>query len=190
MPLKVNKTLTIQKDVSRETEKVFLEYYKILKQWNESVSLMKTGNWEDFFHRHVMDGLYLNECIASEKEITDIGSGAGVPGIILSILGHKVTMVESCRKKCIFLNFTARALSLDCTIQQERIEKMEVRDERIITARALTSLTNLLQYLENLNGGITGLFLKGEKLEEEITEAENLFDFSYDIYSKNMESGY
>ena len=189
MPLKVNKPLT-PPIVSRETVDSFKSYYEMLYRWNKSISLMKISNWDDFYQRHIIDSIQLCELIDKDIKIIDIGSGAGIPGIPLSIMGHNVTMVESTLKKTTFLKQSINSLKLNASIISDRIENISFNEPVTITARALTSLENLVSYMENVSRETVGIFLKGKTLEDEIVKAKKEWLFDSQIYNSITGDGY
>lgn len=189
MTLKVNKSLTTS-IVSRETMDDFKIYYKMLFDWNQSISLMKLSGWEDFYQRHILDSSQLSELIDKRLKVVDLGSGGGIPGIPLSIMGFNVTMVESVLKKTTFLRQVASRLGLNATIIAERIEHIRLDESITITARALASLTKLFFYMENVSRETVGVFLKGKTLEEEIKEAQKEWLFDFEIYNSITGDGY
>lgn len=189
MVLKVNKSLTTS-IVSRETMTDFKSYYKMLFDWNQSISLMKLSNWEDFYQRHILDSTQLSEIIDKNLKVIDFGSGGGIPGIPLSIMGFNVTMIESILKKTTFLKHVVNSLKLNAHIISSRIEHIRLDESVTITARALTSLTNLFSYMENVSRETIGVFLKGKTLEEEIKEAQKEWLFDFEIYNSMTGDGY
>lgn len=189
MPLKVNKSLT-PPIVSRETIDSFKSYYDILHQWNKSISLMKLSGWEDFYQRHILDSIQICQLMDKGTRVIDIGSGGGVPGIPFSIMGYHVTMIESILKKTTFLKQAVRTLKLDALVISDRIENIHINEPVTITARALTSLTNLFTYMENVSRETTGIFLKGRTLGEEMVEAEKQWLFDFEIYNSITGDGY
>lgn len=189
MVLKVNKPLTTS-IVSRETMDDFKIYYKILFDWNQSISLMKLSGWEDFYQRHILDSSQLSELIDKDLKVVDFGSGGGIPGVPLSIMGFNVTMVESVFKKTTFLKQVVSRLDLNATIMSERIENIKFDESVTVTARALASLTKLFFYMENVSRETVGVFLKGKTLEEEIKEAQKEWLFDFEIYNSITGDGY
>ena len=111
--------------------------------------------------------------------VIDFGSGAGFPGLVLAIMGHKkVCLVESDQKKCTFLRETAMLCEIDVTIYNKRIENMEFIDVDLIVARALAPLSKLVNYVELFVGKSPTkkinlpklLFLKGKNYKNEISD--------------------
>jgi 16S rRNA (guanine527-N7)-methyltransferase len=161
-----------QMNVSRETLDKFITYGELLRKWQKSVNLVSNKTLDDLWRRHMLDSAQLVEYIDNKDiEIVDIGSGAGFPGLVLSVLGYDVTMIESDTKKCLFLKEVIRQLSLPAVVENCRIEDAQ-HTANLLTARALAPLTDLLRYSENLiDADGTCLFQKGRTVEQEIIDA-------------------
>ncbi|MBQ7413487.1 MAG: 16S rRNA (guanine(527)-N(7))-methyltransferase RsmG [Alphaproteobacteria bacterium] len=152
-------------------------YIDILKKWQKAVNLIAPSTLSDIWNRHIVDSAQLYPLISDNaKVLCDMGSGAGFPGIVLSILNKKnvghlkqIILIESDMKKCLFLKEVVRELSLPVEILNTRIENIQHQKVDILTARALSSLQNLLVLGKNLIDSQTiCLFLKGENVDEEI----------------------
>ena len=151
---------------------------------------MKLSHWYDFHQRHILDSIQLCQLINIDSRIVDIGSGGGVPGIPLSIVGYNVTMIESILKKTTFLKQVVSSLKLEAKVVTDRIENIYIEEPVTVTARALTSLTNLFSYMENVSRETIGIFLKGKTLADEIIEAKKEWLFEYEIYNSITGDGY
>lgn len=166
-------------------------YEALLRKWQTSVNLVGPETLADAKTRHFADSAQLAAHIpADAKTLFDLGSGAGFPGMVLAMLRPDldVHLIESDGKKCSFLRTVSRETSTHVTIHNERIEGLSVATlpvPDIITARALAPLDGLLDYawpLICLNPSIFLLFLKGEKTETEIREAQQHYKFSFQTY--------
>ena len=102
----------------------------------------------------------------------DIGSGAGLPGLILAILTEcEVHLVESDTKKVAFMRTALAEVDVRATIHHARIEELPFLNIDIITARALAPLLKLIQLTQiQDHPGLSYLFLKGKGVNEELTE--------------------
>ena len=91
--------------VPRETEEKLSRFHDLIIKWQSSINLISNTTIQHIWHRHILDSAQLFPLIDDkEKIITDIGSGAGFPGLILSILGCKnIHLVESDARKSAFL---------------------------------------------------------------------------------------
>lgn len=175
-------------NVSRETFDKLDAYYRALTEWQQKFNLVSNSSLSDAWQRHFADSAQLFVQIpASAQSLLDMGSGAGFPGMVLAIMSAaqkpdlKVTLAESIGKKVQFLQYVKALTIVDAEIFHGRVESIAARKFDVITARAMTALTNLLAYAHPLlkkNGCC--LFLKGEHFAEELTEAEQKWRFDYE----------
>ena len=161
-------------NVSRETLARLSAYVELLCRWNPKINLVGHATLKEVWRRHILDSAQLIEHIpASSRILVDLGSGAGLPGLILAILGIPEThLVESDQRKCAFLREAACVTQTKVTIQPHRIENIAPIAADIVTARALAPLTKLLEWAAPFIASHTiCLFPKGKSLEDELTEA-------------------
>ena len=161
-------------DVSRETLARLATYVALLEKWQKSVNLVGRGTLNDIWRRHILDSAQLYSLLRSRFErVVDLGSGAGFPGLVLAIIGAEdVELIEANTRKCSFLREVARATNTRVTINNDRIEGKSPRIAAVVAARALAPLPRLLDYAEAYVGPDTiCLFLKGQRLHEELTDA-------------------
>jgi 16S rRNA (guanine527-N7)-methyltransferase len=181
-------------NVSRETFLKFEQYEKLLIEWNEKFNLVGESTLSQIWKRHFLDSAQLMNYIPAEsKTLIDLGSGAGFPGLVLSLLGlPEVHLVESIGKKANFLRAVANELQLHAVIHHERIENIKDKKFDVITARALKSLSQLLSLSKPLmKQNTTALFLKGSKLNMELTESTKCWKFVSETFqSQSDHSGY
>ncbi len=172
--------------VSHETSAALNLYKEMLIKWNQQINLISPNTIDDIHNRHINDSLQLLEYITDTTvTITDIGSGAGLPGIILAIAGcTNIHLIESDTRKTIFLHECVRRLDLTnaVTIHNKRTETMTSLQSDIVISRACASLAKLLDYaIPHLLPGGYCLFLKGEKITHEIALAEH-HNFTYSLF--------
>lgn len=163
-------------DVSRETLQRLEAYADVLTQWQSAINLVGADTLDDLWRRHMLDSAQLVSYIPAEGVITDFGSGAGFPGLVLSILlDRPVHLVESIGKKAAFLREAARVTGAQATVHLGRIEDQAPWSGDVITARALAPLALLLDYMEpyyrKAGANACCVFLKGARADEELTEA-------------------
>jgi len=161
-------------DVSRETLERLSAYLELLQRWQRAINLVGARTLKDPWRRHILDCAQLVEHVPSgAARVVDLGSGAGLPGLILALLGLSgVHLVESDQRKAQFLREAARATSAPVTVHATRIEQLEGFGADVVTARALAALPRLLDWAEPvLQPGGVCLFLKGANVERELTEA-------------------
>ena len=163
-------------------------------EYNKHTNLVGKSTLENFWDRHVLDCLQLTKYIKNKKlKILDLGTGAGLPGIVLSIAGYKkVLMVDSVKKKTDFVRKIIKELSLTAKIQNKRIEKLPTSRHDIIVSRALAPLVKLLSYARMYsNKNTTSLFLKGRNAINEIDIAAKVYFFEFEKFkSLSSDDGY
>jgi 16S rRNA (guanine527-N7)-methyltransferase len=163
-------------DVSRETSSALEAYAALLAKWQARINLVARDSLADLWRRHFLDSAQLVPLLPpGDDPITDLGSGAGFPGLVLSILtGREVHLIDSDQRKGVFLMEAARVTGVAerVKVHTGRIEALQPWPAPIVTARALASLGQLLDWAAPfLAAGSTCLFLKGARAEEELTEA-------------------
>lgn len=183
--------------VSRETLEKLQIYADLLVKWQKSINLVSNSTLEDMWRRHFLDSVQLYplfEPINSSKslrdrKILDIGSGAGFPGLVLSILGlGQCHMVESNAKKCAFMNQVIRAVECDAVVHGERVEEMSPFPVNYITSRACASLDKLFDLGQNFLGEDTRcIFLKGQLADEEIRAAKVNWSFGVEKFTSQTD---
>ena len=175
--------------VSHETICQLKTYLSLLQEWQTKFNLVSKSSLEDAWNRHFLDSMQLFKYIPqSAKTLVDFGSGAGFPGMVLAIMAKentpylKVTLVESIKKKTMYLNEVAKVTSTPVTIINDRIENLPPQKADVITSRAMCSLDELLKYAYRFTSRKTKcIFPKGKKYAEEISEAEKHWNFEYKI---------
>lgn len=161
-------------DVSRETIEKLRIYERLVSQWTTKINLVARADMPAFWERHVVDCLQIVPLIpGSATCLTDLGSGAGLPGFVLAVAGGvKVTMIEADHRKAAFLRAASIALDVPATILTERIETAHPPAAPVVTARALAPLPELLSLaVPKLAQRGTCLFMKGKNVESELTLA-------------------
>jgi 16S rRNA (guanine527-N7)-methyltransferase len=160
--------------VSRETLARLEAYAKLLTWWSARINLVGRDTIPDLWRRHVLDSAQLRPFIpGAAKSVIDLGSGAGFPGLVLAILGVPgIELVEADSRKSAFLREAVRITEADALIRSCRIEAVPAHRVDVVTARACAPLDRLLGLAEPfLASGSECLFLKGERVEEELTLA-------------------
>ncbi len=161
--------------------------------YNKHTNLIGKSTIKNIWDRHVLDCLQLTKHINNKKlKILDLGTGAGLPGVVLSIVDYKkVLMIESVKKKTDFVGKIIKELSLPAIIQNKRIENVPLSQHDIVVSRALAPLTKLLTYARMYsNKNTTLLFLKGRNVNIEIDIAMKEFFFDFEkIKSRSSGDG-
>ncbi len=154
----------------------------LLSAWNDRMNLVGPSALQAFWPRHAYDSAQLLALAPDTKIWADLGAGAGFPGLVLAIFlkdrpDTRVHLVESMAKRCRFLEAVVQALGLPADVHNARAEDLEIKVE-VVTARACAPLVRLLGYAQPwLRQGATGLFLKGQDVVAELTEATKCWKF-------------
>ena len=190
----MSKADIVSEFVLNKTQVDKLDFYlsSIIKH-NKHTNLIGKSTIENIWDRHVLDCLQLTKHITNKKlRIIDLGTGAGLPGILLSITGYqKILMVDSVKKKTDFVRKIIKDLSLTAKIQNKRIENPPTSQHDIVVSRALAPLVKLLTYARLYsNKNTTSLFLKGKNAISEIDIASKKFFFEFEkIKSLSSDDG-
>lgn len=172
--------------VSRETLDKLSLYVDLLIKWQGQINLVGPNSLKDVWARHMLDSAQIFPYIVNQnKRVLDLGSGAGFPGLVLSIMGaSNVVLLESSQKKCAFLKEVVRQTSCNAVVFNGRIEKYPVLGSAYyITSRALASLETLL-FLSHplLSDGGQCLFLKGKSYEQELTQSRKRWSMGVRVH--------
>ena len=177
--------------VSRETLSKLKTYETLLNEWQNKFNLVSNASLPDAWKRHFLDSLQLLKFIPdTAKLMYDFGSGAGFPGLVLAVVLQtrtpylKIKLVESIKKKTLYLNAVASELELNnVEVLNDRIENLPAQKADVITSRAMSSLDDLLKYaFKFCHKGTKCIFPKGKKYQEELSAAQQHWNFSYDVY--------
>lgn len=178
-------------DVSRETLELLNRYVDLIIKWNPKINLVSRSTIEDIWSRHIEDSLqvFFHSNVVGKKWL-DIGSGGGLPGIVIAILAKtqnqnfSVELMESDQRKSVFLRTVIRELDLAATVVTARIENAEPSSSDIISARALAELSDLLDYSErHLRTGGFCVFPKGKNWQTELKKAQESWRFQYEVFT-------
>ena len=140
------------------------EYKKILLKENENMNLIGKSTLIDLDERHLLDCIQIVKYLPQhEKSVMDIGTGAGLPGIILSIIGFKnLHLVEKSPKKSFFLENCKSRLGLNYIVHNKSISEISNLNVDCITARAFASIDKILYMTKKIiNKQTKFILLKG-----------------------------
>jgi 16S rRNA (guanine527-N7)-methyltransferase len=166
--------------VSRETEARLDRFVELLLEWQAKTNLVAPSTLPHIWTRHIADSLQLLAFAPSAKVWVDLGSGGGFPGVALACVlaetrGARVHLIERNARKAAFLREALRVTSAPGLVHPAGIEDTVDSIPRpidCVTARALAPLHQLLGFAEPLvRRGAKALFLKGQDIEAELTEA-------------------
>lgn len=172
-------------NVSRETIQRLEHFSELLTKWSRRINLVSASTVPDIWTRHIKDSAQIFELRdASARNWMDLGSGGGLPGVVVAILAHElqpdmpVTLLESDQRKSAFLRTALRETGVPGQIISSRIEETEAFGADILSARALAPLPALLEFaMLHLNPAGTALFHKGASVQVEIASAVESYAF-------------
>lgn len=158
-----------------ETTERLAAYRSLLLRWNARINLISGETATEIDQRHIADCAQLGPLLPGEGPVADIGSGAGLPGMVLAIFqpDRAFHLVESDKRKAAFLVEASAQLKLPMVrVHACRAENAKLPALSAITARACAPLASLLPYaVKFLAPGGVALFPKGKTAEKELTEA-------------------
>ena len=163
-----------------QLEKLYL-YKEMLVEWNEKINLTAIVDDEEIIAKHIVDSLQIVKYIEEGKEVIDVGTGAGLPGIIIAIYFEgrvKVTLFDALNKRILFLQQVIEKLGLNNVEavhgRAEETSKDDAFREAydVVVSRAVARLNILMELtvpFVKLNGSC--LYMKAEKTGEELDQA-------------------
>jgi 16S rRNA (guanine527-N7)-methyltransferase len=172
-------------NVSRETSDALGHYQNLILKWNPSINLIAKSTLADLQNRHIEDSAQLFQLFPKKTmRVADLGSGGGLPGIVLAILSREydpdtlIYLVESDARKAAFLRTVSIELDLKVEVLNERIETLSPISADVVVARALAPLSKLMSHLQRhvKTDGIS-LIPKGRKYKEELVSASDKWNY-------------
>lgn len=125
-----------------------VDYLFLLKKWNSAYNLTAIRDINSMLTHHLLDSLSVAAFLSGCHEILDVGSGAGLPGLVLAIAypDKNISVVDTVQKKTVFMNQVKMELALDnVTVHSGRVEKLSVgRKFDAIVSRAFSSLQDFV----------------------------------------------
>jgi 16S rRNA (guanine527-N7)-methyltransferase len=170
-----------------------IKYLKELAIYNKHTNLVGKSTLANPWRSHILDCIQVSTFIKNRNStILDMGTGPGLPGLVLAITGYKnVNLVDSNRKKISFVKHISKELDISVKIFLSRIEKLNNSKFDFLISRALANLNKLFIYSDKFTDKDTVLiFLKGKKVKNEIQEAKKIWSFNSEIHpSESDERG-
>lgn len=167
-----------------------IKYASLVMDYNKKINITGALNIEDFIKEHIIDSLLALNIFENYDNIIDIGSGAGLPSIPISIIyeNKKFTLCESKNKKSEFLNIVKKELYLK-NIEIKNSNVYEIKEKYdTITARAFSDINTLLKIfkkLKNKNSVLIAYKGKSDKIKEELEEIKNIEKYIVEIKKLN-----
>ncbi len=163
----------LQLNLDGEQINHLMAYLDLLIKWNGVYNLTSVRNPSDMVRQHLLDSLAAAFAFASARNVLDVGSGGGLPGVVLAIAFPqlKVSMIDTVNKKTAFLTQVKAELALDnVTVYTGRVEQLQVPESfDVITSRAFSELANFVNWAGHLlKSGGQMIALKGLLPEQEM----------------------
>ncbi len=186
-------------DVSRETIQRLLDYESLILTHQKDFNLVGRGTLDQVWIRHFADSAKIFPIIKrypsnnrkSGVKFVDIGTGAGLPGVVFSIISEidgfksRVVLIDSNQKKCRFLNEVKIKLGLSYKVVNERSERLKKKFD-VITCRAVSSVLDILTKNHSMIGDKTKILLfKGKNWEIELKESKKKWKFKCNVVKNN-----
>lgn len=162
----------------------FIKYMRLLQEWNEKINLTAITEDEEVIKKHFIDCIkaFKSDAIKNARNIIDVGTGAGFPGLPIAIMNPnvEVTLLDSLNKRINFLNLVIRELGLNnVTTIHSRAEdgarKPELREKfDVATSRAVANMAVLSEFcMPYVKKGGYFVALKGPAIDEELENGSN-----------------
>lgn len=158
-------------------------YVDLLRKWNATINLVSAADLPLLWPRHIEDSLQLGTIAGPlPPRIIDLGSGAGFPGLILSIaFGIEVELIEQDQRKSAFLREAVMVTGANAHVHAMKIERAKLPPASLVVSRALAPLPMLLRLAKPLlNEDGFCLFPKTVAVEPEIAQAQQHWSMRID----------
>lgn len=195
-----NESKKINIELNNEQLEQFEKYKELLVEWNTKMNLTAITEDYEVIMKHFIDSLEVVKYIKEDSKIIDVGTGAGFPGIVVSIYFNrkvKITLMDALNKRINFLNEIIKELNLsNVEVVHARAEELSRKEEYrekydYALSRAVAPLNILLEYdipFVKINGKC--LLLKGSKVDEEINNSKKALDILKSDISNIYEYSY
>ena len=165
--------LTLGLALSDAQHEKLLDYLALLLKWNAVYNLTSVRDPRQMLTQHLLDAMAALQAFSHAKRVLDVGSGGGLPGIVLAIWAPQmqVAMIDTVHKKTAFLTQVKAELGLaNVSIYTGRVEELEVKQKfDVITSRAFAELADFVNWSGHLlEEGGQMIALKGQAPLEEI----------------------
>jgi len=174
--------------VSRETINSLIKYEELLIKANKKLNLIGKSTINQIWHRHFLDSMQVIDFIDKNDEmLVDIGSGAGFPGLVVSIVAKdkkiplKVKLIEKSSKKIIFLNEVINKLKLDANVVNQNVQESAFNFfEEVFVSRAFKPLPKILELIHSKAKNFKKMIIfLGKTGNQEILQASKNWDIKY-----------
>jgi 16S rRNA (guanine527-N7)-methyltransferase len=171
-------------NVSRETIEKLNKYRDFLLTSNKLLNLIGKTTENQIFTRHFIDSAQIYDLIEDKSEIIDLGSGAGLPGVILKILMDEnkiygnIILIEKSAKKCKFLENLSNKLNLSLKIVNLKVENFKFNNISTVVSRAFKKTVDTINIIYKNNEKIRNIILiKGKTYQQELEDTKKKYTF-------------
>ncbi len=174
--------------VSRETLTSLMKYEELLLEGNKSLNLIGSSTTNYIWHRHFLDSVQAIDFIdKNQKTLVDLGSGAGFPGLVLSIIAKdrkipiKIKIIEKSKRKVIFLKKVVNELKLNSDVINQNVEDEKFCfDDDTFVARAFKPVPKILELIHNKAQNLKKIIIfLGKNGMSELLQASKNWDIKY-----------
>jgi len=179
-----DKALAIAPEL-RDIAPQLARYEQLLRRWQQKINLVGSSTLDAVWTRHFADSAQLSSFADLSGQWVDLGSGAGLPGLVLSQLQRfrgvgEMHLIESDSRKAAFLREVSRETGANAIVHNARCEDV-LADLKptVLVSRAMADIATLVRYARPfVENGTVGLFLKGRDVGAELTAASIPSNFS------------
>jgi 16S rRNA (guanine527-N7)-methyltransferase len=181
-------TFSRYSQVSRETIKSLMKYEDLLIKGNKNLNLIGSSTISNIWERHFLDSLQVIDFIdKNQKTLVDLGSGAGFPGLFLSIVAKerkiplKIKLIEKSKRKINFLKEIITKLNLNAIAINQNVEdeKFHFSDDTFV-ARAFKPLPKIFELMHNKAQNLKKIIIfLGKNGQEGLLQASKNWDIKY-----------
>ena len=181
-------TFSRYSQVSRETIKSLIKYEEFLIKGNKTLNLVGSSTINYIWHRHFLDSFQVIDFIdKNQKTLVDLGSGAGFPGLVLSVVTKerkiplKIKLIEKSKRKINFLKEIITKLNLNAVVINQNVEdeKFHFTDDTFV-ARAFKPLPKIFELMHNKAKNLKKIIIfLGKNGKDGLVQASKNWDINY-----------
>jgi len=181
-------TFSRYSQVSRETIKSLIKYEEFLIKGNKTLNLVGSSTINYIWHRHFLDSFQVIDFIdKNQKTLVDLGSGAGFPGLVLSVVTKerkiplKIKLIEKSKRKINFLKEIITKLNLNAVVINQNVEdeKFHFTDDTFV-ARAFKPLPKIFELMHNKAKNLKKIIIfLGKNGKDGLVQASKNWDIKY-----------
>lgn len=183
--------------IDSETRAILKQYSDAIEAWTKTINLVAPSTLANLWERHILDCLQVS-ALVPDTGLTwcDIGSGAGLPGLVTAIARRnhvpqeRHVLIEADQRKAAFLKLQVSKLGICAEIIAGRIETSRKVGADIVTARALAPLDRLIGLAKrHARPDARLIFMKGADYAVEISAAAKKFSFECEVFESQYSDG-